>query len=102
MEKILQGIIQSEDEAHRLENEAKQQALVIITEAEKKASEILEKSIFEGETLSQELLQKGKDEAVNETNLQTDSKIQSLEQIRLKSKERLQKAADYIAETVVN
>ena len=52
MEKILQGIIQSEEEALGLENEAKQQASVIITEAEKKAAEILEKSVQEGETLS--------------------------------------------------
>lgn len=102
MEKILQSIIQSEDEALRLENNAKQQSLVILTEANKKASEILEKSVLEGETLSEELLQKARDEAINETNLKSNSKIQSLEQIRLKSKERLQKAADYITEKVVN
>lgn len=102
MEKILQGIIQSEEEALRLENEAKQQASVIITEAEKKAAEILEKSVQEGETLSGELLQKARDEAIKEKNLQAHSKTQSLEQIRIKSKERLQKAVDYIVEKVVN
>ena len=76
MEKILQSIIQSEDEALRLENNAKQQSLVILTEANKKASEILEKSVLEGETLSEELLQKARDEAINETNLKSNSKIQ--------------------------
>lgn len=102
MNTILLGIIESEEEASRLENEAKQQALLILTEAKKKASEILEKSLLEGEVLSEELLQKARDEAVEEANLQVDSKNKAQEQIRLKSKERLNKAAEYIVERIVS
>jgi vacuolar-type H+-ATPase subunit H len=102
MNTILLGIIASEEEASKLENEAKQQALLILTEARKKASEILEKSLFEGERLSEELLQKARDEAVEEANLQVDSKDKAQEQIRLKSKERLNKAAEYIVERIVS
>lgn len=102
MEKILQGIIQSEDEALKLENEARQQALVILAEAQKKAAEILENSVLEGEDLSEELLQKAREEAEEETRLQTDSKTQYLEQIRLKSKQKLKNAAEYIIERIVN
>ena len=102
MNTILLGIIASEEEASKLENEAKQQALLILTEARKKASEILEKSLFEGERLSEESLQKARDEAVEEANLQVDSKDKAQEQIRLKSKERLNKAAEYIVERIVS
>ena len=73
-----------------------------MNEARKKASEILEKSLFEGERLSEELLQKARDEAVEEANLQVDSKDKAQEQIRLKSKERLNKAAEYIVERIVS
>ncbi|NLE25903.1 MAG: hypothetical protein GX625_11295 [Clostridiaceae bacterium] len=102
MNTILQGIIESEEQASNLENEAKQQALLILTEARKKASEILEKSLLEGETLSDELLQKARDEAIEEANLQVDSKNKAQEQIRLKSKEKLNKAAEYIMERIVS
>lgn len=102
MNTILQGIIESEEQASNLENEAKQQALLILTEARKKASEILEKSLLEGETLSDELLQKARDEAIEEANSQADSKNHLQEQIRLKSKEKLNKAAEYIMERIVS
>ncbi|NLO99487.1 MAG: hypothetical protein GX386_04255 [Clostridiaceae bacterium] len=102
MNTVLLSIIESEEEASRLENEAKQQALLILTEARRKASEILEKSLIEGEALSEELLQKARDEAVEEANLQADSKNRELESIRLKSKERLNKAAEYIVERIVS
>jgi|BioPla2DNA2_1021312.scaffolds.fasta_scaffold01509_7 vacuolar-type H+-ATPase subunit H len=102
MNTILQAIIESEEEASKLENDAKQQALLILTEARKKASEILEKSLLEGEALSEELLQKAREEAEEEARLQADSKNKALEQIRLKAKERLNEAADYIVERIVN
>ena len=57
--------------------------MVIITEAEKTA-EIL-KSQFRRKPY-RELLQKARDEAIKEKNLQAHSKTQSLEQIRIKSK----------------
>ncbi len=102
MNTILQGIIESEEEASKLENEAKQKALLILTEARKNASEILEKALLEGEKLSDELIQKARDEAVEEANLQADSKSHSQEQIRLRSKERINKAAEYIIERIVS
>ncbi|MGI6086021.1 MAG: hypothetical protein ACOYIF_11395 [Acetivibrionales bacterium] len=102
MNNILQDIIQSEEEASRLEDEAKQKALVILAEARKMASEILEKSILEGETLSDELLRKAREEAAEEIRLQAESKNRAQEQIRLKAKGKLGKAADYIVERIVN
>lgn len=102
MEKILQGIIQSEEEARVIEEEAKRQALAMLTEARRKSLEIIENSVLEGEELSRELLQKARDEAAHEASLQEDSKKQKLDQIRIKSKERLSKAAQYIVERVVN
>ncbi|NLL66168.1 MAG: hypothetical protein GX236_00515 [Clostridiaceae bacterium] len=102
MNNILQGIIQSEEEASRIENEAKQQASMILAEARKNASEIMEKSLLEGDALTEELLQNARDEAVEEINSQTESKKSAQEQIRLKSKERLEKAAEYIVGRIVN
>lgn len=102
MNTILLSIIESEEEASALENEAKQQALLILAEARKRASEILERSLFESEALSEELLQKARDGAVEEANLQAGSKKKAQEQIRLESKERLNKAAEYIFERIVS
>ncbi|MGI6122865.1 MAG: hypothetical protein ACOYIG_01585 [Acetivibrionales bacterium] len=102
MNNILQGIIQSEEEASRIENEAKQQASMILAEARKNASEIMEKSLLEGDALTEALLQNARDEAVEEINSQTESKKSAQEQIRLKSKERLEKAAEYIVGRIVN
>ena len=78
----------------------KQQALLILR-GKKKASDI-GKSLLEGEALSEELLQKAREEAEEEARLQADSKNKALEQIRLKAKERLNEAADYIVERIVN
>jgi vacuolar-type H+-ATPase subunit H len=100
MESILQDIIQSEEEALKLEEAARQQSLDILTEARKKAEEILEKSLIEGEALVDELLQKARIEASDERRLQPNSELNEVQQKR--SREKLDAAADFIVGRVVN
>jgi vacuolar-type H+-ATPase subunit H len=102
MDNVLQDIIKSEEEALKIEEEAKQEALEILSEARKKAEEILEKSLEEGENVAEDLLQKARSEAVKEKNLRESSKDKADEQTRTKSREKLDKAADFIAGRVVN
>ncbi len=102
MDSILQDIIQSEEEALRLEEEAKKQSLEILTEARKKAEEIIEKSLVEGENMVEDILQKARTEALDERKHHERAHFESNEQIKVKAREKLDEAVDYIVGRVVN
>lgn len=99
MENILQDIIRSEEEALRLEEEARQKSLEMLTEARKKAEEILEKSLIEGEAMVDELLQKARTEALDDHKLKD---AEQDEEALKKSRAKLEAAVDYIVGRVVN
>ena len=102
MDDILQDIINREEEALRLEEEAKKKSLDILTEARKRAEEILENSLVEGEKMAEEILVKARTEAVTERKLHEEANITSQEQTRLKYREKLDVAVDFIVERIVN
>lgn len=102
MENILQDIIQSEEEALRIENEAKQEALIIVSDAKKKAEGIIESAFTQGEEIEKDLLDEAKDEAFAERKQSIGVQQEAGEQIRTKSREKLGKAIDFIVGKVVN
>lgn len=102
MENILQDIIQSEEEALRIENEAKQEALIIVSDAKKKAEGIIEGAFTQGEEIEKDLLDDAKDEAFTERKQSKGVQQEVGEQIRTKSREKLGKAVDFIVGKVVN
>ena len=102
MDNVLQYIIQSEEEALKIEEEAKKQSLEILSIARKKAEEILEKSLIEGEELVEDILEKARSQAAEESDLHKNSKDKVDEHIRTKSKEKLDAAANFIVGRVVN
>ena len=101
MDSILQDIIQSEDEALRLEDEAKRQSLEILTEARKKAEDIMEKALVEGEAMVEHILQQARNEALDERKSKEKAHFESNEQIKVKAREKLNEAVDYIVGRVV-
>ncbi len=102
MDDILQDIINREEEALRIEEEAKKQSLDILTEARKKAEEVLEKSLVEGESVAEEILKKARDEAFEERKLHDNQTLGEQEQTRARFREKLNEAADYIVGRIVN
>lgn len=102
MDSILQDIIHCEEEALRLEEQAKKQSLEILAEARKKADEILENSLVEGETMTEEMLQKAREDAIVERNHQENSQVKVDDQIRTNSREKINAATDFIVRRVVN
>lgn len=102
MENILQDIIQSEEEALRIENEAKQEALIIVSDARKKAEAIIEGAFTQGEEIEKDLLNNAKDEAIAERKQSMGAWQEADERIRIKSSEKLEKAIDFIVGKVVN
>lgn len=102
MENILQDIIQCEEEAARLESEAKQEALEILTKARKSAEEIIEKSLVDGEAMVEDILQKARSEANDVRKQHQEINLEADEKFRLKSREKLDTAAEFIAGRVVN
>lgn len=102
MENILQDIIQSEEEALKIENEAQQEALNIVSEARKKAEGILEGAFTQGEEIAKDLLNEAKTEAFDERKQSMDVQKEADERIRIKSREKLEKAVDFIVGKVVN
>jgi len=96
MNNILQDIIRCEQEASRLEEEARKQALKIISEARKKAAELMEKSLIEGEALSENILKEAKEKSEQQLNSITDQETFSV------SPEKLQTAVNLIVERVVD
>jgi len=102
MENILQDIIQSEEEALRIENEAKSEALAIVSDAKKKAEQIIESAFTRGEEIEKELMETAKAEALNERKQSMNAQQEAEEQIRIKSREKLGKAVDFIVGKVVS
>jgi len=102
MENILQEIIQSEEEALRLENEARQEALNIVAEARKKAESIIEDAFSQGEEISKAILDEAKADALKERSKSLEARKEADEIFRLKSREKLDKAVDFIFGKVVN
>lgn len=102
MENILQDIIQSEEEALRIENEAKLEALAIISDAKKKAEQIIESAFTQGEEIGKDLLKKAEDEALDERKQRMSTQQGAEQQIRIESREKLGKAVDFIVGKVVN
>lgn len=102
MENILQDIIQSEEEALRIENEAKQEALNIVSDARKKAEGIIEEAFTQGEEITKVILDEAKADAINERRQSVSAQQEIDEQIRIKSREKLEKAVDFIVGKVVN
>lgn len=102
MENILQDIIQSEEEALRIENEAKQEALIIVSDARKKSEGIIEGAFTQGEEIEKDILNNAKDEAIAERKQSMGVQQEADERIRIKSREKLEKAIDFIVGKVVN
>ena len=102
MDNILKEIIQYEQQALRLEEEARKEALEIIAEARKKAGEIMEKSLQEGESMVEDLLERARQEGIEEARRHENEQTEAGEQIRAMSRQRLEAAVDYIVERVVN
>lgn len=102
MENILQEIIQSEQEALRIENEARQEALIIVSEARKNAESIIENAFVQGEEITKAILGEAKKEALDERKQGMEARKEADEKFRQKSREKLDKAVDYILGKVVN
>jgi len=102
MENVLQDIIQSEEEALRIENEAKLEALAIVSDAKKKAEQILENAFIQGEEIEKDLMESAKAEALKERKQSMNAQQEIEEQIRIKSREKLSKAVDFIVGKVVS
>lgn len=102
MDDILQDIIKREEEALKLEEEAKRQSLEILTDARKKAEEILEKSLAQGEGMAEEILNKARAEALDERKLHESANLENEEQTRKKYREKLNEASDFIVGRIVN
>ncbi len=102
MENILQEIIQSEEEALRIENEAKQKALLIVSEARKNAESIIESAFAQGEEITEAILEEAKTEALNEREQGMGARKEADDRIRMKSREKLEKAVGFIFGKVVN
>lgn len=102
MDNVLQDIIMCEEEAARLEEEAKSKSLELLTKARKKAEDILENSLVEGESMVDHILKKAQSEADDERKLNENAYMSQDEQSRMKSKESLNEAADFIVGRVVS
>lgn len=102
MENILQEIIQSEEEALGIENEARQEALIIVSEARKNAESIIENAFVQGEEIAKAILDEAKAEALKEREQSMSVQKESEDMIKLKSREKLEKAIEYIFGKVVN
>ncbi len=102
MDNILQDIISSEQEALKIENEAKQEALNIVSEAKKKAEVIIEEAFSQGEEIAQDLLKVAKTEAFDERRQSMGVQQEADERIKAKSREKLEMAVDFIVGKVVN
>ena len=98
MNNILQDIIKCEQEASRLEEEARKQSITIISDARKKAAELMENSLIEGEKLCENLLQEAKKNAEEEFQ----SSLMNDEQIKSVSPDKLEAAVNLIVERVVD
>jgi len=102
MANILQDIIQSEEEALRIENEARQEALVIVSEARKKADSVIEEALSQGEEITKAILEEAKAEALREQEQNINAQRESGEKLRMRSKEKLEEAVGFILGKVVN
>lgn len=100
MENILTGILSCEEEAFKLQEDAKKQSLEIIAEARKKAADLLEKSLAEGEALVDSLIQQAKKESLEE--LKRQEALASDQGLKAIPKQKLDDAVDFIVESVVN
>ncbi|NLM75186.1 MAG: hypothetical protein GX187_03725 [Clostridiaceae bacterium] len=96
MNNILQDIIKCEREATRLEEEARQKSLKIISEARKKAAELVETSLIEGEALSEKLIKEAQEKAEQKLSLVAHQEIKTV------SAEKIEAAVNLIVERVVD
>lgn len=102
MGNILQEIIQSEEEALRIENEARQEALNIVSEARKKAESVIEEAFGQGEEITKAIFDEARAAALNERKKSLDARKEADELFRQRSREKLDKAVDFIFGKVVN
>ncbi len=100
MDNILKDIITYEEEALKLQEDAKKQSLEIISEARKKAAELMEKSLVDGENLVENLLKQAKKEGLEE--LKRQEALASDEELKSIPTQNLNNAVDLIVERVVN
>ncbi|HHY65033.1 MAG TPA: hypothetical protein GX501_08305 [Clostridiaceae bacterium] len=102
MVNILQDIIQSEEEALRIENEARQQALAIVAKARKKAETIIEEAFSQGEEITKAILDEAKAEALRERENNISVQKEASERIRMESGMKLEEAVRFIMGKVVD
>ncbi|MCR4771116.1 MAG: hypothetical protein K5855_02265 [Oscillospiraceae bacterium] len=94
-------ILEAEKQAEFIKNEGREKAASIIAEAEAYRGETLKKARLLGEELSEKLMEEAGAEARTKAGEYGERTAGEIERLRAEAAARLEKAADFIAESII-